>query len=425
MKFIVRRSKLSGSVQAPPSKSHTIRAVAIAALAHGKSKIIRPLDSLDTRAALSAYRAFGAKIETTENSWLVSGTSGSPSPPTGPIDTQNSGTTFRIAMGTAAMIPSARVELTGDSQVCRRPVGPLLRSLRDLGAEARSTRDNDLPPVVIRGKIRGGSTSIRATTSQYLTSLLLHCPLADGDSTIEVPLLNERPYVEMTLDWLRRQDIKISHDDHLRHFSIPGGQNYRAFETTIPGDFSSATFFLVAAAITGSRVTFEGLDTNDTQGDKAVVTMLERMGAEVSHSDHAITLQGKPLRGGSFDLNATPDALPAMAVAACAAEGETRLLNVPQARQKETDRLSVMNRELTRMGARIEELPDGLIIRGGPLQGTKLHGHGDHRVVMALATAGLISKGTTEIDTAESVSITFPTFLDTMRGLGADIENAE
>jgi 3-phosphoshikimate 1-carboxyvinyltransferase len=190
---------------------------------------------------------------------------------------------------------------------------------------------------------------------------------------------------------------------------------------TIPADFSSATFFLVAAAITGGRVTLRGLDMSDTQGDKAVIAMLEEMGARVTHSADGVTLEGGSLNGREFDLNATPDALPAMAVAGVCAMGETRLVNVPQARLKETDRIRVMYEELTKMGARIEELHDGLVIRNSTLRGAVVDGRHDHRVVMALSVAGLAAKGLTEIETAESAAVTFPNYLELMQTLGADV----
>src|SRR5208283_3958343 len=166
--------------------------------------------------------------------------------------------------------------------------------------------------------------------SQYLTSLLIAAPLARLDSTIVVTQLNEAPYVLMTLDWLRRLNVKVAHRD-LREFTVPGRQEYSAFEERIKGDFSSATFFLCAAALTGSEITLRGLDMDDAQGDKAVVDMLRKMGAEAQALPDAVRIRGGALKGVELDLNATPDALPALAVTACFAEGTTKLLNVPQA----------------------------------------------------------------------------------------------
>jgi len=272
--------------------------------------------------------------------------------------------------------------------------------------------------------MRGGRTSVEAHTSQYLSSLPLAAPCADGESVIDVPLLNEAPYVSMTLSWLDRLGIVYKNED-MKRFTVPGGQRYRSFNESIPADFSSATFFVVAAAITGARITLEGLDFTDTQGDRAVVDIIERMGARVEKGERSITVEGGELEGGVFDLNAIPDALPALAVAGCFARGETRLVNVPQARLKETDRIAVMRSELSKMGAGIDETPDGLVIRQSDLSGAAVRGHADHRVVMALSVAALAARGETTIDTAESVAVTFPAFRELMCSLGADIELME
>ncbi len=417
MKVSVNRIKLEGSVNIPASKSHTIRALIIASLANGNSRIISPLDSADTRACADACRALGAEITLEDSEWTVKGTRGKIKTPVHPVNVGNSGTTLYLCAGTAAL-GTERIIFTGDSQIQSRPIQPLLNSLSDLGAETGSINNNDCAPVYIKGPLGGGKTSIECPTSQYLSSLLLCAPLAKNDTEITVPLLYEQPYAEMTLKWLKEQSISF-HNDNFKHFFIPGRQDYTAFSRSIPADFSSAAFFLTAAAVTGSKVTLKGLDMNDSQGDKAVVYLLKEMGCGFEISENAVTITGpsgsKTLKGCNFDLNAIPDALPALAVAGCCAKGVTRLLNVPQARLKETDRIAVMKHELEKMGAKIEELPDGLVITGSgnkkpPLAGCEVNGCSDHRVVMALAVAGLAAAGTTTIDTAEAVDITFPSF---------------
>ena len=420
MELIARRSTLSGSVEIPGSKSHTIRAVAIASLARGESLIEAPLESLDTEAAVAAYRAFGARIACEHGRWEVRGVAGEPAVPGNVIDVANSGTTLRVAMGTAALADGYAV-LTGDEQIRSRPVGPLVRALTELGVAAFTTRDNGRPPVVVRGVLCGGETTVEAATSQYVTSLLLCAPLAEGRTVLNVVKLNEAPYVRMTLRWLADQGVRVSHDDKLSRFEIDGAQQYRPVRARVPADWSSATFFMVAAAVTNGEVVLRGLDPEDTQGDKAVVGMLRAMGADVTVRAGEVLVRGGALTGLELDLNATPDALPALAVAGCFARGETRLVNVPQARLKETDRISVMCSQLSRLGADVEELEDGLVIRESALRGAPVRGHADHRVVMALALAGLRAEGQTHVDTAESVSVTFPSFVDLMRSLGADM----
>ncbi len=418
MKLQCRSSRLQGSVEIPGSKSHTVRAVAIAALARGESVIREPLLSADTRAVIDAYTALGAAIEEEPGLWRIQGTGGDVQAPSGPIDVGNSGTTLRIAMGSCALLREGKAVLTGDEQIQRRPAGPLAQSLCDLGAKAFSQRGDGCAPFEIAGTLRGGETSIEAVTSQYLSSLLMCTPLAEGDSTIRVPLLNERPYVRITLDWLARQGIRIEHNDDLSEFHIPGGQSYAPVDRRIPGDFSSATFFLCAGALPENDIVCRGLDYADTQGDKAVIEYLRQMGAEVTVEKEEIRVKSADLHGCELDLNATPDALPMMAVLGCFAEGETRLVNVPQARMKETDRIAVMCEELEKLGADIEELKDGLIVRESKLQGASVDGHADHRVVMALAIAATHIDGETTIEGAEAMDITYPGFVEALAGLG-------
>ena len=421
MKLLVKGSPLQGGVQIPGSKSHTIRAVAIASLAVGESVVEHPLDSADTRAAVAAYRALGAEITVREDqTWRIQGVGGRFSPPENYIDVGNSGTTMRVALGSAALLSEGMCVLTGDAQVRRRSCAPLAAALNDLGAKVRATRNNGCPPYVAEGPLRGGETTLEAVTSQYVTSLLINAPLAEGDTTLNVPLLNERPYVEMTLDWLARQGVQVEVEGEMERFHIPGGQAYRPVHRRIPADFSSAGFFLVAGALSDNEVFCAGLDTGDTQGDKAVLDYLRQMGAKVSVEDEGVRVKANTLEGCDIDMNATPDALPIMAVAGCFAKGTTRLLNVPQARMKETDRIQVMCRELRKLGADAEELPDGLVVRESKLTAAEVDGHGDHRVVMALAIAGTMLPGTTTIHGYEAVDMTFPTFLESLQGLGGN-----
>jgi len=420
MELHVHPSSLSGSVAIPGSKSHTIRALLVGSLAEGTSRILAPLDSDDTSACVAACRAFGADIGTGGDAWTVTGVGGRPTVPDERVDVGNSGTTLYLTMGTAGLVDGWTV-FTGDRQIQSRPAEPLLDALRQLGCQAKSKLDNGCAPLVVRGPMRGGEVGLDGSkTSQYVSSLLLNCPLADGETVLRVDNPVEVPYIEMTLGWLADQGLEVSREATAQ-FRIPGGQRYRAFTKRIPADFSSATFFLCAAAVTGSELTLLGLDMGDTQGDKAVVEMLAAMGAETEQLPDGVRLRGGELRGAELDLNATPDALPALAVTACFAEGETRLVNVAQARLKETDRLRVMREELTKLGGDVEELPDGLVIRGRPLKGRAVHGHHDHRVVMALAVAGLAAEGTTTVDTAEAAAVTFPNFVELLQSVGAEI----
>jgi len=422
MKLLAEKSTLNGQVSIPGSKSHTIRAVAVAALAQGQSYIRRPLFSNDALSAVDCYRALGAKIDTARPEvWVIEGTAGRIPSNNQTIDVGNSGTTMNLAIGTCSLAdPNAKIHLTGDPQIQRRPVGPILQAVNDLGAKGQCLKDNGCPPLVISGRLKGGKTTVHCKSSQYLSSLLLACPLAEGTSEITVPLLHEPDYVRITLDWLNKQHIQYEMKNDLSWFCIPGGQAYKAFDLPVPSDFSSATFFLCAAAVLGSNVLIRGLDFADSQPDKAVVEYLKAMGADITITDDGIRVKKSPLKGIEIDMNRTPDALPAMAVTAALAEGTTRLVNVPQAREKETDRIACMASELKKLGADIEELPDGLVIRGGKtLSAAPVTGHDDHRIVMAMAIAGMAMNEPLDIDTAEAMNVTFPEFVTLMNTLGA------
>ncbi len=423
MRFVVRPAQMTGTVLIPASKSHTIRALFIAALASGSTRIVNPLDSADGRSALAAVKAMGAKVDVTEQAWLVQGFGGKPNPITDTIDVGNSGTTARFVLSTAALCDRP-ITIVGDASTSSRPMKPLLDALANLGATVSCSEKGTLPATV-SGPIHGGETAVVGTTSQFLSSLLAHTPLAEGDSTLALTSLNEKPYVEMTLRWLDDQGIAYEREGFSR-FVVKGGQRYQGFDRQIPGDFSSATFFACIGAMTGNEVRLTGLDMEDAQGDKAVFGYLEAMGAEVRHEEGGIVVKGRRLVGAVHDLNATPDALPAMAALAALAEGETRLVNVPQARIKETDRIAVMAAELAKMGVDVEELPDGLIIRGGKTpHGAVVAGHHDHRIVMSLAMLGSRAEGETIIDTAEAVDVTFPNFAELYATCGGHIETID
>ena len=423
MKLKVSKSRLNGTVAIPGSKSHTIRAVAIASLAEGRSLIRRPLSSSDTLSAVACYKALGAAIDTSDPQlWKVTGTGGEITAPDDIIAVGNSGTTLRIAMGSAALAgPGKSITFTGDEQIQTRLIEPLMNSIGQLGAKCRSLKNNGKAPVEITGRLKGGKTSIAAVTSQYLSSLLLCTPLASADTEIDVTLLNEPGYVRMTLDWLDKQQIEYE-NQQMKKFKIKGNQSYKAFDLPIAADFSSATFFLCAAALLADEVTLLGLDFSDSQPDKAVVDYLKAMGADIEIEHDSVKIRASQLKGTEIDMNATPDALPAMAVTAAFAEGETRLVNVPQARNKETDRIKCMAEELQKMNVSVEELPDGLIIRHSRPKPAELHGWADHRIVMALSLAAMALDGQCVIDTAEAMNVTFPDFVELMTSIGAKMK---
>lgn len=417
----INRSVINGSLNVPGSKSHTIRALVIAGLANGESVIKGHLLSDDTVSCLNALEELGVTFSggTTENPILrIKGTGGRFRKTGKVINIGNSGTTLRILTAVGALTEHT-FHFDGDESIRKRPMQPLLSSLYDIGANVIS--NNGHTPLSVSGPIRGGRTMTDGISSQFLTALLIACPLANNDTEIDVIELHEKPYVEMTLRWLDKQKINYS-NRNFNHFTVKGRQSYKPFSADIPGDFSSATFPLVAAAITGGRIKIKGLDFSDSQGDKRVFEIMEKMGASIIHAPDGIIVEGGPLKGGEFDLNDIPDALPALAIAGCAAEGETILLNVEQARLKESDRIRAICTELKKMGANIHELDHGLVIEKSQLKGTELDGYRDHRIVMALSLGGMIASGETRIpDSGEIIKITYPSFITDFKKLGADI----
>ena len=415
--MIIPSVKLSGKIIIPSSKSQTIRALLISVFSRGVSYIKHPLISDDTESCINAVKAMGADVNILENGDItVDATYAFSDMDELSIDAGNSGTTEYLSLPMLSSL-GIRVNIDGDEMLRKRPLKPLLDALESLGAETEST--NGFPPASIRGPLDGGECTIECKTSQYLSGLLLGAPLAIGDSHIKCSVLFEKPYVKMTLKWLDDQGIKYRISDDLEEVWVKGGQSYKPLDTYIEGDFSSASFFFVAAAIHGTEVTVEGLDKNSTQGDKEILNILEKMGCSIKWNGMAVTVKGpEKLKGGVFDLNAIPDTLPALSVVAAFAEGDTILENVEQARIKETDRIKVMRENLNELGVEAEERRDALVVHGkGSVKGGKAKGYGDHRVIMALAILGTRTEEETEIDDVSAASVTFPTFFDLLEKL--------
>jgi 3-phosphoshikimate 1-carboxyvinyltransferase len=452
MRVSISPRQFSGFVRIPASKSHTIRQLLIASLANGVSEIKYPLDSLDTRSCVSVCRAFGAEIteyravdscpnppdENREKlvKWIIKGNAGFKQNTSFPtegfslFDVGNSGTTLFMALAIAGL-QEKTLTFTGDEQIQKRSAAPLLDALAGLGIHVQSNKG--CAPITIQGPWKGGAVILPCPTSQYLSALLIASPLAPAETvtSIEVPLLNEKPYIEMTLSYLKAHGIPFESTSDFSRFRIPGGASWKTFSRSVPADFSSAAFPAAATAISGGQTTLLGLDPEDTQGDKYFFKILKIMGCDVRWDDNganglALTISRKgSLHGGTFDLNATPDLLPAAAAVAAFAEGDTALINVAHARIKETDRITVMARELAKLNVSCTEMPDGLIVHGngGISNNNKncvIDGCGDHRIVMAFAAAALGCKNAIEIDSAESAAVTYPGFLDLIKTVNAD-----
>lgn len=433
MNVRVRQSALSGEVIAPPSKSYTHRAIAIAALSK-QSDIRYPLISSDTRATINAAQSMGAEVQVEPDAHRVTirGTEGSPRTPADVLNAENSGTTLRFFTAIASLCAGATV-LTGDASLRKRPNQPLLNSLNDLGAEAFSTKGDGTAPLVVRGRLKGGESVIDGSqSSQFISALLISCPLAERDTDIRAENLASVPYMRMTTEVLERAGVAVTpfREKTGRDYSfhLEGGRSYDLRTFTVPGDFSSASYILAAATLTNSEVKVRNLFPS-AQGDARIIDLLGEMGAEIRWNKETgvVTVKGARemrLKGITVDMRENPDLVPTIAVLATVAEGTTEITGVAHLRYKETDRLKLLTEELKKMGASIEEKEDGLVVRGrekGDLKGATVSSHEDHRMAMALTVAALTAIGETVVRGAECVDISYPTFFADMLALGADI----
>ncbi|RJS69619.1 3-phosphoshikimate 1-carboxyvinyltransferase [Methanophagales archaeon] len=433
MNAIVRRSKIKGGIIAPPSKSYTHRAIAIASLGK-KSNIFYPLISEDTTATLNAAKCLGAVVEYDEKSRKITieGTEGKPRTPEDVINAANSGTTLRFFTAISSLCDGATV-LTGDSSLRKRPNSPLLVALNDLGSEAFSTKGDGTAPIVVKGRLKGGETALDASvSSQFISALLIACPLAEKNSHIVARNLTSVPYMIMTAEILEKAGVEVPfshvHDSHYS-FQVEGGKRYELREFTVPGDFSSSSYLLAAAALTDSELKVSNLFPS-AQGDSRIVGILNDVGADIRWDEERGIVEvkgakGTGLRGIRVNMRENPDLVPTIAVLGAVAEGTTEITGVAHLRYKETDRLRFLTEELRRMGARIEEKEDGLLIEGSKgreLKAAKVHSHGDHRLAMALSIAALSASGETVIEGAECAKVSYPSFFEDIRNLGAGIK---
>ncbi len=423
---IKKAAHLCGEVAAPPSKSYTQRMVIAAALSGGTSRVWHPLFSDDTDAALRAVTALGAGFQAGDECWAINGAKPLKAAKE-PIDCGESGATLRFMIPVAALADGASTLLFRGS-IERRPVEPLLSCLIALGAEAHTGKLGDADAVFVEGGgIVGGKCSIAGdVSSQFISGLMFACPLAEAETEIVLTSpLESADYVKMTEAVLSKHAIAVGVED--KRIVIPGNQTYKATDGSVPGDFSSAAFLLAAAAITNSKVTVSNLDYEAVQGDKAILTVLKRMGIEGKVCPDSVEIQGtgNPLKPIEVDVKNIPDLVPAIAVLACYAEGTSRITGARRLRLKESDRLQSLYEELSKMGAQISVTDDGLTIKGTPLHGAVIDPHNDHRIAMAAAVAALGAEGKTTIEHAECIRKSYPQFFTHLKQLGVEVVGGE
>lgn len=418
MSLRVSPGSVHGTVRAAPSKSYTHRAFLLGLLAEGTTRVSDPLLSEDPLATLDVIQVLGARAQTNEGTVTIA-SDGHVRAPTRVLDCMNSGTTMRLASAIASLAPG-EATLTGDASLRKRPMGPLLAALESLGVKTGSTEGR--PPVTVRGPMRGGLATLPGDmSSQFVSALLLAG--ARTREGVEVRIqgeLKSRPYVDITLEMM--EDFGAKADVTPDGFRVPGGQRYEARDYRVPGDFSTAAFPLVAGALAGD-VTVENLPARTAQGDKAILDYLEAFGATVVRGERSATVRKGDLRGARIDLAQTPDAFPVLCALAAHAKGETILSGAAHLRYKESDRIHAMVANLQRLGVQAEERPDGARIVGGPVKGASgLVTEGDHRVLMALAVCALRAEGALTMDDHEAHAVSYPTFLDDFRRMGARME---
>ena len=418
---IIPATSIASRHHVPGSKSYTNRALTIAAMAQGVSTLQGALLSDDTFVARQALGQLGLEVEQDGTTFEIRGQHGEFTAPDKPLYLGNSGTATRFYTAMLTL-PGFAVTLTGNERMQERPIADLLDTLNQLGASVKSERGNGCPPVQIDAqRLRGGKASISgAISSQFLSAVLMAAPYAETDVTLQIrDKLVSKPYVDLTLDIMRQFGVEVTHDDY-REFFIPGRQVYQGRTYLIEGDVSSATYFWGLAALLQQEMCVANIPAASAQGDLGFVDVLEQMGCAVSRGAD-LTVTGPPqLRPlGDIDLNALPDAAMTVAVLAAFCPGVTRIRNVWNLRVKETDRIAALANELRKIGATVEELPDGLHIEGDPerLHGADIATYDDHRMAMCFGMAGARIPGM-RIQEPGCVAKTYPGFWDDLQAVG-------
>ena len=417
MKTIRPMAATNASVTVPGSKSLTHRMFIAAALSDGPCTVENALDSEDTRLTLHALGRMGIASQRSGGTVAVSGTGGAFSPCSEPIDLGNSGTSMRLMTAVAALGPGPYT-LTGTARMRQRPIQDLLDALNRMGVRARSTTGTGCPPVEVRGGgVRGGRVPVDCSvSSQFLSALLLIAPRTTEGLTLEVtggPV--SKPYVDLTVEVLERFGVRVDRSGYTR-FRVDGGQSLRPGAYTVEPDLSQAGYFWAAAAVSGARITVRGIGAGSRQGDIGFLRVLESMGCRVFRDPDGIAVAGGPLTAVTVDMADMPDLVPTLAVVAAFARGITVIRNVGHLAVKESDRLTAVAAELSKMGIDVRHTGDGLAITGGAPGGAVIHTYDDHRMAMSFAVAGLRVPGVVIRDPG-CVAKSFPDFWEVFEGL--------
>jgi 3-phosphoshikimate 1-carboxyvinyltransferase len=414
--------KVSGTVNLPGSKSVSNRALLLAALAEGTTTLTNLLDSDDIRHMLNALTKLGVEYQLSDDKTqcLVKGL--------GKAFTVDAATELFLGNAGTAMRPLAAAlclgqgefVLTGEPRMKERPIGHLVDALVEAGADITYLENEHYPPLKINGTgLKGGHVKIDGSiSSQFLTAFLMSAPLAKADVTIEiVGDLVSKPYIDITLHIMKQFGVEVENQNY-QQFVVKSGQQYRSpGQFLVEGDASSASYFLAAAAIKGGEIKVTGIGKNSIQGDIHFADALEKMGADIEWGDDYILCRKGELVGIDMDYNHIPDAAMTIATTALFAKGTTAIRNVYNWRVKETDRLAAMATELRKVGAKVEEGEDYIIVEPtSDLKHAAIDTYDDHRMAMCFSLVALSDTPVT-INDPKCTSKTFPDYFDKLAGL--------
>ena len=419
MKCEIKTSKITGKIICPPNKSYTHRAIFLAALSDGKSIVKNILNSSDIKATISACNAFGVEVHEDNDIITIRNTIGS-TVQGSMIDAQNSGTTIRIAIAIAAL-SGGNTMLTGDESLKKRPMQPILDSLQTLGVSSES--DGGLPPITIKGKIKGNQVNIDGKiSSQFISALLIVAPRLENGLIINIQgELVSKPYIELTIAIMKEFGVIVNSEIQYKKYVVKH-QIYKPTTFTVPSDFSNLALLLASNVLLGDGLEIEISLGNLPQGDEAIIDILEELGVNVTLNGNIITTKSpEMLTGGRFDLSDTPDLLPALAILSLKSSKPIEIFNVKHARYKETDRIAIISRELKKIGIIVEEHEDGMKLTPNEnLSSGELNSENDHRLFMAFSIAAMYIGDCTVTD-PDSVQISYPNFISDMKNVGAQI----
>ena len=414
----VDKAKISGKIVCPSNKSYTHRAVFLASLTKGESTIENILHSADTKATIEACKKFGAKINENGNNLVINSDS---SIHASTIDAANSGTTIRIATAIASLA-DGKSTLSGDASLNQRPMKPLLDALESIGAKCSS--NDGKPPVEVSGTIKGGELSILGNiSSQFISALMIAAPLSQNGIILNIEGdLVSKPYLDATISIMKKFGVDVKTEIPYKKYSI-NNQTYNSSSVTIPSDFSSLALLLSASVLIGDNLQIEATLSDLPQGDEYFIEILKKLGADVDINSNIITVKSpEKLDGGKFDLSNTPDLLPPLSILALKTTNPIEIFNVKHARYKETDRIAILARELQKLGIKVEEKEDGLILHSSDeLNGANLNSENDHRLFMTFCIAGMYV-GNCIVSDAESVNVSYPNFIDDVNAIGGKIK---